>query len=388
MKAFVAVDRYFEVVIPPILVREIGGDLASTSRTAKERNQSVLVEKLAHRPGVRAFLAPHGPLIWRNLIGFPVPMDGRVPSMMEQTRMPDGTLGLRVSETPEEIALNRWRQRDFSTVDYLWAQDWQRVKRFVPRALYARVLERHGVIIDRHTTLHALGQRIDEVMQNPNVQPGLLRLIFSEFAVPMTHQEDACKRFQSKQPRQLIDEFAPYAAFCLKANFILAFGRMSRQEETHDLRDIEYCYYLPFCEVFASDDNLHREVVPLLARPNQMFVGSQLGADLQRLTAEWEELTEDQQIEFSRVHRNRPLEHEGSIVREIWQRFRGPNAPNDRPVDQEPDEYFRKLIRKHYGDEKILEETDIDKVGYVVQTTQISKERLRQLYPGVNIEEQ
>lgn len=328
VSAFVAVDRYFEIVIPPILVREIGDDLASTNLTLRVADQSAFVEKLANRPGVRAFLAHHGFLINRDLLGFPTPMDGRVPSMMEPVRMPDGTTGLHVSETPEEYALNRWRQRHFSETDYLWAEEWQRVQRVVMSGLYRRVLEQWGVTIEQPRSLGELRARVEEIMRNPAVQPGLLRIIFSDFSVPMHMQELACKRYQSKRPRLLIEAFAPYAAFCLKANLLLGFGgSLFRKRHPHDLRDLEYCYYLPFCEVFASDDNLHKKPVPLLARDNQMFVGSeQLISDLRRLTQEWNEMTPEQKVEFARGLRNMPPEHEGCVVRAIWERFRGPTA--------------------------------------------------------------
>jgi hypothetical protein len=48
--------------------------------------------------------------------------------------------------------------------------------------------------------------------------------------------------------------------------------------------DIAYLYYLPFCMVFASSDNLHKRVVPLFLRPDQSFVeGPDLKADLKKI---------------------------------------------------------------------------------------------------------
>lgn len=389
VSAFVAVDRYFEIVIPPILVREIGGDLASTNLTLRVADQSAFVEKLANRPGVRAFLSHHGFLINRDLLGCPTAMDGRVPSMMEPVRMPDGTTGLRVTETPEEYALNRWRQRDFSETDYLWAEKWQRVQRVVMSGFYRRVLGQWGVSIEQPRSLDELRERVEEVMRNPAVQPGLLRIIFSDFSVPMRTQELACKRYQSKRPRLFIEEFAPYAAFCLKANLLLGFGgTLFRKRHPHDLRDLEYCYYLPFCEVFASDDNLHKKLVPLLKRDNQMFVGSEVIADLRRLTQEWNDMTPEQKVEFARGLRNMPPEHEGCVVRSIWERFRGPTAPRVQPTNPPPDEFFRALIRQHYGSEDILEETSIEGTGFLMQKIQMRKDRAKELYPWANFDDE
>jgi hypothetical protein len=36
--------------------------------------------------------------------------------------------------------------------------------------------------------------------------------------------------------------------------------------------DIAYLYYLPFCHIFVSSDNLHHRVVPEFLRKDQSFV--------------------------------------------------------------------------------------------------------------------
>lgn len=108
--ASVAADRYLEIVIPPILVREIGGDLAVSSGKRKVRDQRAFVAKLAIRAGTRAFVSHHAPIMHHDLVGCPVPMDGRTPVMMRPVPRPDDPTGLAAIETPEEYALNRWRQ--------------------------------------------------------------------------------------------------------------------------------------------------------------------------------------------------------------------------------------------------------------------------------------
>lgn len=385
--AFVAVDRYLEIVIPPILVREIGGDLASSGKSRREADAGAFVEKLAARPGVHAFLAHHSLLVSNNLLGYPVHMDGRVLSMMDPVRTADGMTGLHVATTPEEVALNRWRQRDFSATDYLWAKEWQRVQKVVMINFYRRTLGKWGVTIEPARSLEELTRRVEEVMRHPAVQPGLLTIVFSDFSVPEREQELACKRYQSKRPRQLIEEFAPYAAFCLKANLLLGFGgTLFRKSHPHDLRDLEYCYSLPFCEVFASDDNLHKKLAPTLMRPDQTFVGLELIDDLRRLAQEWNELTPEQKVEFARSNHNVPPKREGSVVRAIWERYRGPNAPNVEPVNQEPDEFFRKLIRQQYGSEEILEHLNVERAPFLVQKIQMTKARARELYPGFDFD--
>ena len=59
--------------------------------------------------------------------------------------------------------------------------------------------------------------------------------------------------------------------------------------------DIAYLYYLPFCMVFVSSDNLHKRVVPLFLRPDQSFVeGPDLKADLKRIDDYYTQLPKEQ----------------------------------------------------------------------------------------------
>lgn len=387
--AFVAVDRYLEILIPPILVREIGGDLASSNRKRREQDQRVFVAKLATRPGTRVFLAHHMSILELDLLGRPTAMDGRIPANMEVVRRPGGPPGLRVIKTPEELALDRWREGNFSRQDDLWAHRWQRVQKVVKSNFYAHTLRKHGIEIDAPKNLDELNERVEAVMANPNpaLQASLLYIIFDDFKLSEFYQIWAIRRFQSKKPRLPIKEFAPYAAHCLKANLLLGFGgQRLKQPHPHDLRDLEYLYYLPFCEVFASDDKLHRKLVPLLKRPDQMLVGLELEEDLRRLSEAWGNLSPEEKIEFARVNRYIPPQHEGSVVREIWERYRGPDAPDEELIDPPIDPFFRNLVRRLYGSEEILESFDVDQASFLIHRDSIPIERAQELYPGFNFD--
>jgi hypothetical protein len=381
--AFVAVDRYFDIIIPPILVREIGGDLARTDGNRREIDAASFVQKLAIRPSASAFVVHPSLLVTNSLLGFPVAMDGRIVAMMDPVPAADGTIGLRVAETLEEEAINRWRQGDFSSIDYLWANRWQRVQKLVRINYYRRTFAKWGVGVDQPRSLQELERRVEDLLRTPALQPALLTMIFSDFSIPLREQTLACKRFQSKRPRQSIEEFAPYAAFCLKANLLLGFGGiLLRRRHPHDLRDLEYCYSLPFCEVFASDDNLHKKLVPILKRPNQMFVGLELVEDLRRLGNDWNRLTTPEKIAFVHANRNTPLPNPGSIVRRIWECYRGPNAPDDDPADLEPDNFAKEIMRKQYGSADMLQHLNVERAPFLIQRSQMLRHRAEELYPG------
>ena len=70
-------------------------------------------------------------------------------------------------------------------------------------------------------------------------------------------------------------DFAPYAAHVLTVELFfylaLSAGLISGDRPSNKI-DIAYLYYLPFCMVFVSNDNLHAKTVPLFTDENRIFV--------------------------------------------------------------------------------------------------------------------
>ena len=73
---------------------------------------------------------------------------------------------------------------------------------------------------------------------------------------------------------------------CLKVDLLFHFGLKSELVGTRPTNkvDLEYLYYLPFCNIFSSNDKIHKQLAPLLLRDNQKFiVGEDLKADLKNI---------------------------------------------------------------------------------------------------------
>ncbi len=61
--------------------------------------------------------------------------------------------------------------------------------------------------------------------------------------------------------------------------------------------DLAYLYYLPFCVVFASNDNLHKRIVPLFLEEDQIFIeGTDLKADFIKINDYFLSLPEEIKI--------------------------------------------------------------------------------------------
>jgi hypothetical protein len=98
-----------------------------------------------------------------------------------------------------------------------------------------------------------------------------------------------------------LGDFAPYFRYLYEVDlfFYLAIAadlisRVRPANKVDNKVDLAYLYYLPFCMVFTSSDNLHERIVPLFLREDQTFVvGSELKADLGRLDQHYSSLPDE-----------------------------------------------------------------------------------------------
>ena len=82
--------------------------------------------------------------------------------------------------------------------------------------------------------------------------------------------------------------------------------------------DLEYCYYLPFCRVFLSDDKIHDSLVPYLIDKNQCYIkGSDIKKDLKRIL----ELKKTSTPEELKAMEREPPRVPDLIIYKIWERM-------------------------------------------------------------------
>jgi hypothetical protein len=78
-----------------------------------------------------------------------------------------------------------------------------------------------------------------------------------------------------RKGRRPLKAFAPYAAHVVAVELFFQFGlaaHLIASNRPSNRTDIAYLFYLPFCTLFASSDNLHRRTAPHFLRPDQKFV--------------------------------------------------------------------------------------------------------------------
>jgi hypothetical protein len=101
-------------------------------------------------------------------------------------------------------------------------------------------------------------------------------------------------------------------------------GLISAQRPSNRV-DVAYLYYLPFCMVFTSGDNLHRRITPFFLRNDQMFLWApDLKADLGRLDAYYDTLPETVKAQGIGWFAPRPPLDGDYLTTKLWDKFLKP----------------------------------------------------------------
>lgn len=122
--------------------------------------------------------------------------------------------------------------------------------------------------------------------------------------------------------------YAPYASYVLSVEVFfqiaLSAGLISRARPSNRV-DIAYLFYLPFCMVFISSDNLHKRSAPLFLRANQEFVwGPDLKSDLARLNEYYSQLPDETREKGVLSFDSNPPTEGDFLVARLWDKYLRP----------------------------------------------------------------
>jgi hypothetical protein len=192
-----------------------------------------------------------------------------------------------------------------------------------------------------------------------------------------------------------LEKFAPYAAHVVKVDlfFHLALSAdLISRDRPSNRADIAYLYYLPFCMVFTSGDNLHERTVPRFLIEKQSFVrGQDLKADLRRLDDHYIQLPEEVRRQGIMTFAHDPPEEGDVVVTQLWDRFlpawRSIKDGRHQRPKMSPEEEQRLLarFRREALGERTPSAIHIDDADFVMiqRTMPVQMGKWRILPPGV-----
>jgi len=361
-----ALRRYYSLNIPPVLIVEILGDLKKhTDSQAGREEVRILANKLM--PACSTVNTNFRELIRGELTGAAsFPMDGRpVLTGGKHVVSPEGKKGVIFEISPEAEALLRWQAGKFREAEELMAEAWRLSTLTIDLENMQRQLR--GAYSGKLNlqTLASTAKFVDDLMSS--VTPDLLLIWFlQDIGMFREKAVQAIQRFRNASPGSL-NSTAPYIAHCVRAalifHFALAFGLVSTRPTNRI--DLEYLYYVPFCNVFSSGDTFHGKMANLVIRDQTYADRDELKADLKQLADWWSNLTEEQRDGES--HISGPPENEKSVTHRLWQKVMRPGYRNrSRRKLKPPPEGFKsvadwkKLVNTSTLTDQPIQEDDCD----------------------------
>lgn len=275
-------SNYFDWNRVDILLWEIIGDFFKQTGTTSLRNEaSILADKISIIDSYRN--VNYIELLVGNLSGHYVTMDGRpIVQPDTVTEFDDGQSGALIDDTKFCSMIDRWQHGNFSEEDKGLADIWKSVKADCKAKAdnYISLLATNHIVFPLCMDITDMKLEIDKLLRNQNIQYTFLDMLLSYQGVESRRKHFIMKRVEQRP--YSIQKVYPYAFYCLRvfALFLASYKHnLLPKKKSDDQIDLEYLFYLPFCNVFASNDKLHKALAPQLLVSNQVFVS---GSDLKK----------------------------------------------------------------------------------------------------------
>lgn len=311
---------YYKHIITPVLTMEILGDLKKEAQEGKappEERVKDFAKKLF--PMETVVNLHYKVLLKGDLLGNPISFDGRPHvGINKAVASESGMRGYLIEETEEEKSIYKWKDGNFSEADHELSALWRMT------TTQEDLLERLKKSLNpdaaiKFVDFHELNKFVSESITSPATQEFLLISLLQNYDIDAMSSVQIFGRW-NQEGKPLIKDFAPFAFHCLRVDTLFLFGLTSGLIGTRPTNrvDLEYLYYLPFGNIFTSNDKVHKNLVPLLLQDYQRFItGSELKEDLKNIVAYLNTL----EIEERRKFKNVPPIIDTSITFQLWKKF-------------------------------------------------------------------
>jgi hypothetical protein len=258
-------------------------------------------------------------LLKGDLLGNPISFDGRPHvGIKKAVASESGMRGYLIEETEEEKSIYKWKDGNFTEADLELSALW-RITTTQEDLLETLKKSLNPDATIRFANFQELNKFVTECITSPATQQFLLISLFQNYDIDAMTSVQIFGRW-NQEGKPLIKDFAPFAFHCLKVDTLFLFGLTSGLIGTRPTNrvDLEYLYYLPFGNIFTSNDKVHKNLVPLLLQDYQKFiVGTELKEDLKDIVAFLNTL----EIEERRKFKNVPPIIDCSITFQLWKEF-------------------------------------------------------------------
>ena len=319
--------NHFYVNIAPLLLYETIGDLSKYGEDKDRARDTVArIAKKFWILGSKINIY-YSFLLHDDLLGNSPAMDGRIPiSDGKPFRNKKGELGFIIEDTGEYDTIRRWAETLFTQDEESLSVQWREGINKINLESIKRRLKDYTKGNNPIKNFYELDNYLSKVLSDKSRQFGYLLSSFDMFDIPRDIRKKSVKRWNDFGATSF-KRFAPYTFHCFKVNFYFITGLKHSLigPRASNWVDIQYLYYIPFSNVFTSDDKFLLDFAPMFKRPDQFVVrGTELKSDLRNIIAHWESLSDAEKHEWSYEYGSYPPENENSIVYQLWRSLMKP----------------------------------------------------------------
>lgn len=368
---------YYKHIITPVLTMEILGDLKKEAQEGKappEERVKDFAKKLF--PMETVVNLHYKVLLIGDLLGNPISFDGRPHvGIKKAVASESGMRGYLIEETEEEKSIYKWKEGNFTEADHELSALWRMTT--TQEDLLVRLkesLKPNDSI--KFANFQELNDFVTESITTPATQQFLLISLIQNYDIDALTSVQIFGRW-NQEGKPLLKDFAPFAFHCLKVDTLFLWGLTSGLIGTRPTNrvDLEYLYYLPFGNIFTSNDNVHKKLVPLLLQNYQKFViGTELKDDLKRIVAFLDNLEIEERQKFKTV----PPIIDSSITFQLWKEFFNyPEKSNRNRVISEREKEMMKEKMKEFSralDGESINIESSEDAEFVIKKSWLSKD--------------
>lgn len=318
-----AFRRYYNLVIPPVLLVEILADLTKEYHNNTPRNYVI---------GLASRIVPLGSAVnvnFRDLID--MELLGELPDLRsvpiiaegEKVVSADGKKGVKAEQCPEMEALLRWQTGDFTTADNMTAVIWRSYAKGIDLAAAQEFLCTRYPGLPRLRKMEDARKTADEIIALGK-REDLLAFFMEDAGAPPGARTRFLANLAKLSPGNLAS-VAPYTHHCVRATliFLLATANELVSSRPTNRIDLEYLFYAPFANGFSSSDKFLVRMCEVALPDDQMFIhGEALRKDLLVLSEMWERFTPGEKEAEEQIYG--PPENPDSVTHQVWQRYMKP----------------------------------------------------------------
>ncbi len=327
--------HFFMPVVCPLFYVETLADLEKAVREGRTPEQEVGIiaakfPELSGGPCVH-----HSTLVLGDLLGHPAPMNGTIPLGGGREVVVDGKRGIVYDQSPEAEAFARWQDGDFLEIEREMARRWRSSLAALDLRRLADNVRALGVDATTCRSLNEARAFARALMTGPDRPYERMSVLLETLRIQPQYREEIVRRWTSV-PNTLVADYAPYASHVTEVDlffqFALAAALISADRPSHRV-DFAYLYYLPFCQIFVSQDRLHERCAPFFLRQDQEFIwGEELKRDLARINAHFMNLPDTEKERGVMSFAHAPPTFDDSIVCRLRAKYLGGGYDRSAPV--------------------------------------------------------